>query len=285
MSRLLSAQFARLFKNRTFWMGAAVMAGLSVYMKLSRYLDMSRNGWSENMWAGFFYYTGYIGILSAVFCSQFIGTDHHSGMIRSQIVTGHTRKQIYLSSLIVCGTAGLLHCMASIVIELCLGLPLMGAAGTNVGQTAVMIFGSFVLSLAFTGIYTCIAMLNQSKTAASVACILTGFFLLFGGTYIASRLSEPESWGSYFSAYVDENGEMVAGEQTSEEPNPYYLRGSKRQVYDFLDNVLPYGQALQYMTRRKLAAEAPYALALYSGLVLLVSTGIGLVCFERKDLR
>lgn len=282
MSRLLSAKFARLFKNRIFWFGMAVMAGLSVYMKLSRYLDMRANGWSESMWAGFFYYTCYIGVLSAVFCSQFVGTDYSDGMIRSQIIMGHTRGQIYLSNLIVCGAAGLLHCMASIAVEFCLGLPLMGAAGTNVGLVAVRILSSFVLSLAFTGIYTCISMVSQSRVASSIACILTAFFLLFASTYIRARLDEPETWGNY-SSYIDENGQMVVTEQ--QDDNPYYLRGKKRQVYEFLGDFLPYGQALQYVETRGLAAERPCVLMLYSGVVLVIFTGVGLVCLNRKDLR
>lgn len=285
MSRLLSAKFARLFKNRIFWFGIAVMAGLSAYMKLSRYLDMRANGWSESMWGGFFCYTCYIGVLSAVFCSQFVGTDYSDGMIRSQIIMGHTRGQIYLANLIVCGAAGLLHCMASIAVEFGLGLPLMGAAGTNVGLVAVMILSSFVLSLAFTGIYTCISMVSQSRVASTIACILTAFFLLFAGTYIRARLDEPEIWGNYISSYIDENGQMVVAEQQSEEPNPYYLRGKKRQVYEFLDNFLPYGQALQYVEIRGLAAEKPCVLMLYSGAVLVIFTGVGLVCLKRKDLR
>ena len=65
------------------------------------------------------------------------------------------------------------------------------------------------------------------------------FFLLFMGIHIVSSLNEPE----YYSAYsYTENGITV---QEDESKNPNYLSGTKRKVYEFLNDFTPGGQLFQ----------------------------------------
>ena len=64
--------------------------------------------------------------------------------------------------------------------------------------------------------------------------------------------------------------------------NPNYLSGTKRQVYVFLRNFTPGGQALQIAG---MSADTPGRLALYDGVILLAATGCGLVAFRRRNLK
>lgn len=75
------------------------------------------------------------------------------------------------------------------------------------------------LMLAFTALFTLIAMLCQNKAHTTAGCILLTFALLFAGVYISSTLEEPE----YLAAYsYTENGVTV---EEPEQKNPYYISG------------------------------------------------------------
>ena len=130
--------------------------------------------------------------------------------------------------------------------------------------------------LAFTALFTLIAMLCQNKAHTTAGCILLTFTLLFAGVYISSTLEEPE----YLAAYsYTENGVTV---EEPEQKNPYYISGVKRQVYEFLLDLTPGGQVIQIS---EMGAKKPTMLAVYDGLILLLVTGFGLVLFRREDLK
>lgn len=64
--------------------------------------------------------------------------------------------------------------------------------------------------------------------------------------------------------------------------NPNYLTGTKRQVYEFLQDFTPGGQALQIAS---MDTDAPGRLAVYDAAILLLSTSCGIIFFRRKDLK
>ena len=135
---------------------------------------------------------------------------------------------------------------------------------------------SLALLAALTALFTLIAMLCQNKSHTVAGCILLVFVLLFIGVYITSALNEPEYLAGY--SYT-EDGVTV---EEPEPKNPNYISGTKRQVYEFMQDFTPGGQMLQISD---MDAEKPTMLALYDGIILLVSTGCGLVFFRRRDLK
>ena len=60
---------------------------------LLRYKDMKQSGYINNLDNGFFARALFIGIILAVFCSLFIGTDHNDGTIRNKIIVGQKEKR------------------------------------------------------------------------------------------------------------------------------------------------------------------------------------------------
>ena len=66
------------------------------------------------------------------------------------------------------------------------------------------------------------------------------------------------------------------------EPNPHYLTGLEREVYQFLYDLLPTGQSLQYTT---LGFTDPAKLMGLSALVAAVFSAAGAALFRRKDLK
>lgn len=111
MSKLLSAGFIRLRKDKIFWIALIFMFGAGVFFPVMRYIDMQKSGYINNIDNGFFACALFIGVVMAVFCSLFIGTEYSDGTIRNKVVIGQKRTSIYLSNLIICSSRERCHVM------------------------------------------------------------------------------------------------------------------------------------------------------------------------------
>jgi len=89
MNRLLSANLICLRKHKFFWIGMSFMFAAGIFFPVNRYLDMKQCGSVNNLDNGFFGCALFIGILTAVFCSLYAGTEYSDGTMRNKIVIGH----------------------------------------------------------------------------------------------------------------------------------------------------------------------------------------------------
>ena len=179
MSKLLSAGFIRLRKDKIFWIALIFMFGAGVFFPVMRYMDMQQSGYINNIDNGFFACALFIGIVMAVFCSLFIGTEYSDGTIRNKVVIGQKRTSIYLSNLIICAIVSIVMCAAFLIAYLCVGIPLLGFFEMGIKLVLLFTLAVFVLSIAFASIFTLISMLNHNKAITAVVCILLAFLLLF----------------------------------------------------------------------------------------------------------
>lgn len=276
MINLLSLNFARLKKNKMFLLGTALMFAAGVILPLSNFADAKKSGGSVPMDTSFFSYAVFIVILMSVFCSLFIGTEHSDGTIRNKIIVGHKRSTVYLSNLIVGIVTGFIMCAAYVVPYLCIGIPLLGKfeAGTN--AAVILIIAVFFMSVAFVSFFTMVSMLCQNKSITAVICIISAFMFLFAGTYINSRINEPEKFDGYVYTL---NGETYS---EAEEINPNYISGTKRKVYEFMYDFLPGCQAVQIVD---MSTESIDIMPLYSLIVTFITSAAGIVIFRKKDLK
>lgn len=216
------------------------------------------------------------GILLSPFCALFVGAEYSDGAIRSKLAVGHSRGTVYLSNLLLCATAGILLCLAYITAVLAVGFPLLGAMHTPLPAVLWYTFCAIVMTSALAALFTMIAMLCQSRAVTAVACITLAYFLLFLGIYLNTRLSEPEIYPE--QQYV-QDGQIVT---EVARPNPSYVRGAKRTVYQFLYD-LPGCQTVQLAAT--IDAGTPPRLPLYSLATVFLSTTAGILLFRRKDLK
>lgn len=274
MNRLFAANFFRLKKNGFFWIGVAFMGLTGVLFPVMRYLDMKETGGNNTLDEGFFSCAVFIGILSSIFISLFIGTEYGDGTIRNKIIVGQKRSSIYLANLLVCSLVGIAYCAIFFAVYLGVGIPLLGFFATRIQTVLLLVITVFLLSLAFSGLFTMIASLEQNKALTVLFCVLLAFLLLIAGTYINARLSEPET---YPAVYMTEEGTTATDVE-----NPNYLEGNERKIYQFFYNFLPGGQAIQCTS---MEMSNPSLLWTYSLIILIVSTGVGLFFLQRKDLK
>lgn len=135
------------------------------------------------------------------------------------------------------------------------------------------------MSIAFTALCVLTALLCQNKALTAVVNILAACFLLVISIYIMNKLSEPEVYPGY--SVMTDSGEV---EVLENEPNPDYLRGTEREIYQFFNDFIPTGQAVN-ITQAGGMAQSPGLLAAYSASIIIVSTGVGMFVFKKKDIK
>ncbi len=284
MNKLIAAHLMRLKKDKCFWICTLFTIFVAIYQNLNLFFMSKKYNYACTLESCFFAFVMLMAMLSPVFCGLFLGTEFSDGTIRNKLTVGHNRISIYLSSLILCGITNILLCIAYIIPCLCLGIPLFGFFTFSLQMILTQMGCSLVLAIAYAALYTTIAMLNQNRAVTAVICIMGMFLLIFFGTFLHSRLNEPETYGPY--TMVIENGEVI---QEEEYPNPFYVGGVKRAIYEFLDEALPGGQtAILSSPQSSLYgtdAGKPVRLILYSSMVSLLSTGLGIYFFRKKDIK
>lgn len=286
MTKLLSANFLRLWRNKAFQVSLAVCLVLGVLAALGEFRTQISMGadlsvpevvQAKALLEGqFFEYTAFIGILAAALIALFVGTEYSDGAIRNKIAVGHSRVSIYFANLIT-GFAASLMCMAGYMLScLAVGAPLLGWFTKPAPLILSAIAGSVVMLAAFCAIFTFVSMNCAKKSTSVVICLLGAFVLLIVAVVINARLEAPEFIQGYEMSI---NGQVVGAVP---EPNPMYLRGTERAVYQFLYDLLPAGQAVQYTT---LGFTDPARLMGLAAAVCAVFSAAGAALFRKKDLR
>ena len=228
-----------------------------VFMAVMDYISTRQYGDYEAQITNIlFIYALTVVILIPAFVSLFVGTEYSDGTIRNKMIIGHTRTCIYLSNIIVCSAAGLGFCISYIIGVLVIALPFYTIDPVILQGTVILVLCSFVMSIAFTALCVMTALLCQNKALTSVINILAACFLLVISLYIMSRLREPEVYSGY--TLSPGTGEI---EMSEDEPNPDYLRGTERELYQFFNDFLPTGQAVNISGQGELS-QSPDCLPL-----------------------
>lgn len=277
MSKLLMANFARLRKNQIFIVSIIVMFVIGILFPVVTYQEMIELDVTYYLQERAFWYSVFLGFILAVFCSLFLGTDNSDNTIRNKIIVGHTRNSIYLSNLVTCMVVGIILCLVHTATIICVGTPLLGfytmEISDVIGYTAAII----TMSFSFSAFYTFVSMSSQSKATIAVVCLTLWFCLLFISLYVENKLMEPEMIQNVTmlsSNMVNPSTEMVA--------NPDYISGTVRNVFTFLSEFLPSGQAILFMQ-----CEATHwgRMMIYNIIVSGILSAIGMFFFRHKDLK
>ena len=275
MRNLLSVGLFRMVRSKLFYILLALTALVMAYVYYNTYRVQLGPDFSQ-LDLYFFQFINANIVSAAVFCPLFLSSEYGDGALRNKLIVGRTRPQIYLANLTVNCLYGTAACLAAVVTGLCVGVPLLGWF-QNAGPGKIMLY--VLLALATTWVCaaldTFLSMVVASRGVAITLCILLAFGLILLGQYLYLALSQEEVLTALF--YTD-TGEMAVSEQ----PNPAYLTGFARQVYQFFYELTPGGQAYQILG---MSAQSPLRILGYSGLVFVLVTGLGLAIFQKKDVK
>lgn len=271
MIKLLRANLYRLRRSYALWLCAAAAFVLSALFLLGCHVSEDDAVTLDEMFMQVF---PFLSLLQAAFTSLFLGTEYQDGTLRNKLIAGHSRRSVYgayLAAATVGGFVILLGWLAGCGVG-----ALRFGWFTMPGRTMLLVMAViFLLTAALTAVFTLVALLLSNRAVAAVVAIAMAFLLIVAGSVFYNALTEPEL---VQSAVTTENG----FEYTEPEPNPYYVSGSRRAVYQFAVDALPTGQAIQ-LANRELARPA-LSMAASVGLVGLCAA-VGMALFRRKDLK
>lgn len=278
MSNLLSSEFSRLFKNKLFWAAEIFMVGLAALLVFNTYTTNVRYPDRATCAENFLFADGiFVMFVIAVFVGIFVGTEYSNGTVRNKVVSGHSRAAIYFSKFIVCCVFSIIMKISYMAVILGFGIPILGSYGGGVTPYIIRALCNFAALFAVTSVILLISMMIQSKSTGAVTAIIFTLVCLCLATYIHSKLDQPEYYDEY--AYIDEAGVI---QTVPSEPNPTYVSGIKRTVYEFIDDAFPYSQLffISYTEIEELTFYPLYSLA-----VIVLTTGFGIIMFKQKDLK
>lgn len=276
MNKLLRSNFARLWKNKLFWLCMGTMLVYSIVYMLNgcRQATMDLSEYQYGLDQYYFHFSLLIGFFCTLFSSMFFGTEYSDGTIRNKIIVGHTRADIYMSSLVTTFIATLLIMTAWLVGAL-IAVPTLGFWKMGILHLLEYLLIAVMLVLVFSAICTVVNLLSSNKAVTVVISMLLFLGLLLFANIIYNSLSQPE---------------MVSGvqltvdglEMTEPTPNPQYVTGLKRKIYDFIVDFLPTGQAVRMWL---LEISNPIRMLVSSAFITVLTTVCGIVAFKRKNIK
>lgn len=276
MRKLLSANFSRLWKDKIFWLCMGAMLIYSVVYMLNgcrqATVDLSEYNYSIDNY--YFHFAVVIGAFCALFSSMFLGTEYSDGTIRNKIIVGHTRTSIYIANLITSFTATLLIMLVWLIGAL-VAIPTLGVWEMGIPNLLAYLLIAVMFEAALSAIFTFVCMQSTNKAITVVISMLLFLGLLVFASMIYNGLSEPEMTSG---VKITTSG-MEMSEPT---PNPNYISGVKRTIYEFVVDILPTGQGLKMWQLEIINAVRMLA----SSVVITVLTTLGgIFVFKRKDLK
>ena len=111
-------------------------------------------------------------------------------------------------------------------------------------------------------IYCALTMLIGEKTQGVVICMIISFALLF--------------------AALHTNQIVVQEPMKNGLPNPHYVSGVKRYVYEWLHDLNPTGQAAQLSS---MDCQSPLRWVVSNVMWFVLSIGLGSIIFTKKNIR
>ena len=280
MRKLLSANFARLWKSKVFWALEAIVFLWGTVMYCLVWLNVRNMGisWLEkNAGYYFFFILLYVGMPIAVFASLFIGTEYSDGSIRNKLTVGHRRRDVYLSNLIVSAVAALLFLLTHFLAAVIVGLPAVGTGVLKaVDALLLRALCALVVLFAYTSLFSLAAMLDSNKARCAVVSLFLVLALTLVGLGVYAALSEPELTSRMV---MQEDGSFLRQKNL---PNPRYISGRVRTLLEAVEAFLPGAQAL-----RITADSGKFSLAGMAGTFALgaLLTVLGIGIFQKKDIK
>lgn len=283
MSRLLVSALFRMLRKIVLWLFIFCMFTYGMYTS-SNITSTANTGFVLD--GCLFEYLPLMGLVSAIFTSLFIGCDYSDGTIRNKLIVGHSRIHIYLANLTVCSIANILISLAYTAGFFVSSTMKGGELITETGIIFLCMLASLGVSVTYTSIMTLLAILDSTKASNVVVSMVLALVLLISGTFIHERLGEPKVYDNYVRV-----NEMGIPTQIEQLPNPQYIDGTPRVVLEFLNDLLPSGQAIQLADTfdsegtNKNIADASYKWLGYSSLITFLTSGLGIVLFRQKEIK
>lgn len=277
MRKLLSANLARLWKNKVFWLAMAFMVIGSLafsYLNYNTSLKYDdRVYYVEDVVFNLF---PMLGFVSGIFISLFLGAEFDDKTIRNKIIVGHTRGEVFFADYLTCILAAMLLLAGMLLFSGIAGFVLFREFVMSGLEQIFLLVCCILVTAVCSAIYVAISMNVQNRSTSVVVSMVLILGLTVLASYIDARLIEEEMVYSNVMITMEgvEFGDLVE--------NPAYVGGVTRTVMEFLYDLLPTGQAAQI---NNMKFERCLRWPWLSALLLAGTTAIGFRLFKKRDIR
>lgn len=288
MYKLLNASFSRLRKNKIFLGLVILTIIIAAFMLISEYLDKVKYssvfGISSNttdiLLTNFI---NIIGFFIAIFTSLFVGAEYSDGTIRNKIVAGHSRKNIYLSNLIVSIIVGLILEFIYLIIISIVAIPLFGSIQMTFSQFAFILLDMIMIIIAYSSIFNFIALICSNITISTVTSLLLILIMFVTDMFLSPTANSTEYIQK--NIVMDEQGN-VTYEVVKNEDYPGKL---VQTICKTISNFNPVSQAIEISGNKINMNEEDFnnmkVYPLYSLGLIIIITAIGIYLFNIKELK
>ncbi len=226
MNKLLWAGIHRYLHSVLLWLAIAATVILS-FLNAQRIRDwgLVDDVYPLGLW-----------ITTSIFISFMLGTQFSDRLFRNKLVIGYTKAQIYISEWIL---AVAMTCFLFLISTFTHAVIAPKALGAFSGIEFLRIMAGFLLfSIANSLLSLLISIFFSHKAAAPVICIL----LIFGMYWVTYTLEDELRRSEFTEVGIDlETGQVEILEEPI--PNPRYVSGIKRDIYQFAFDVIPHAQS------------------------------------------
>ncbi len=283
MRNLLSAYLTKLITDRFFRLVEICIIAWAVFVfrcarrdyiwgtaHISTYFNTNPYFFNAAIW---------LGITLAIYSASFIGTEYHDGILRNQIISGHRRSAIYLAHYMTILLAGILQAAAFFGVLILLdGIFLHFFIVSLLVRPAEYLLLIFLALLGYSAVFSFLSILLANKALIISVQALLVFLMLFFGFSTVNSLLEPETV-PVTDRYYDRG-------RTEELPNPRYIGGAKRELYEWADALVPSSMILHgVMTKQGDTLPSGMKIPVGTALLSVSFTACGIYCFHKKDLK
>ena len=288
MYKLLNASFYRLRKNKIFLGLVILTIIIATFMLISEYLDKVKYssvfGISSNTTDILLMkFINIIGFFIAIFTSLFVGAEYSDGTIRNKIVAGHSRKNIYLSNLIVSILVGIFLELIYLIIVLIVSIPIFGLVQMSFLQLVVILLDIIMIIIVYSSIFNFIALICSNITISTVSSLLLILIM-----FVIDMLLSPTANSTEYiqkNIVMDEQGN-VTYEVVKNEDYPGKL---VQTICKTISNFNPVSQAIEISGNKINMNEENFnnmkVYPLYSLGLIIIITAIGIYLFNIKELK
>ena len=184
MIELFKFEFYRLYKSKLAWIIACIMAALPVlaviaisviYLYLTKHQDGVKISTSTSRyftWLIISYFYKWVPLVMSLFVPLFVGRDYRDGFIRNKLTAGHTRIQIFTSSVVTKAAYSAVLC----IIYMVFGLVAMAispiGANINDGEMIVRALMLLLSAVATTVLFASLSMIIKNRAVPVILSVL-----------------------------------------------------------------------------------------------------------------
>ena len=182
-------------------------------------------------------------MIFAVLISLTVARERSGSAVRNRIVAGYSKGQIFFADLILAVGACVLLFLLYVSAFALFCIPTLSKLPSAMGPDVLV--GFLMIAVSTVAICYAVAMLSPRSTLGAVLCILLVIGLSVVAENIHYRLLQKEYVLDIQVVENPETGrpETVVGGRI---PNPQYVDGAKRTVYELLEKLNPAGQGEVY---------------------------------------